>query len=368
MKNEYPQFKMICSVCFLAGLMLISACSVNPDPASDKFSNTMKEEYWPTTTWKTKRPDPQIIDVKRLKEIEITVSHSLVQSMIIVHDGYIISEFYKEGDTYRRYPLNSVTKSVTSILLGIAIDEGKIKGIDERIENYFPEYEDAFNSYAKKSITVENLLTMTSGLDWPEWTDWNFSIGPLWNATDWNGFVLQQAMNFDPGMVWNYNTGGSQLLASILKKATGQSEYDYGMANLFKPLGITDVDWIPSGDGSNTGGFGLDMTSRDLAKIGFLYLNGGFWDDKQIVSNQWVLDSTTTHSNGDYHFGEYGYHWWIHDFDGQPAYLGMGYGGQYLTVVPDLHLVTVIFSQADDAMDTLIPLEYMEGIVKAFRK
>jgi len=138
------------------------------------------------------------------------------------------------------------------------------------------------------------------------------------------------------------------------------------MVKLFKPLGINDIDWLPSKDGSNTGGFGLSMTSRDLAKIGFLYLNGGFWDDQQIVSNQLVLDSTTTHSNGDYHFGEYGYHWWIRDFGNQPAYFSMGYGGQYLAVIPDLHLVIVIFSQADDAMDTLIPLKYMEDIVKAF--
>jgi len=220
MKKDYQPFRMICIVCLLAGLILISSCSVNSGSTSGTSgtSDNTIQEYWPTTTWKTKEPDPQIIDVKQLEKVENTVSHSLVQSMIIVHDGYIISEFYKEGDPKELYPLNSVTKSVTSILMGIAMDEGKIKGIDERIENYFPEYEDAFNSDAKKGITVEHLLTMTSGLDWPEWTDWDFSIGPLWNAKDWNSFVLKKIMAFDPGMVWNYNTGGSQLLASILKK------------------------------------------------------------------------------------------------------------------------------------------------------
>ena len=345
-------------------MCLLSSCAGSQDAAGN-IKQSSQQDYWPTESWKTKEPDPQKINVEQLATVEQTVSNSLVQSMVLVQDGYIISEYYKDGDLNRRYPVNSVTKSITSILVGIALDQGEIRGIDEKIEGYFPEYAKAFDSELKKSITLEHVLTMTSGLEWPEWTDWNFSIGPLWNAKDWNGFVLDRPMVSEPGVIWNYSTGGSQLLAAILKKRTGLSEYDYGMKYLFRPLGIPDVDWIPSQDGSSTGGFGLDMTARDLAKIGLLYLNGGTWDDKRIVSEKWVLDSTTVHSQGDYHFGEYGYHWWINEFDGHEAFFGMGYGGQYLVVVPDHKLVIVIFSEVRDAMDTVTPLEYIEGIVKA---
>lgn len=373
MEKRFNRVIGLFSICCLIGLLVISSCargtetkSSDTQPQSIETDNTIEDEYWPTDTWKTKEPDPQTVDVQQLDEVEKKLGDSKVKSMVIVHDGYIISEFYREGDPSRLYSMNSVTKSVTSVLLGIAMDEGKIKGIDERLVDFFPEYADAFDSEAKKSITLEHVLSMTSGLDWREWTDWNFSIP--WGGEDWNLFVLQRPMAFEPGTVWNYSTGGSQLLAAIIKKTTGQSEYDYGMAHLFKPLGISDIDWTPSEDGSNSGGFGLKMTARDLAKIGFLYLNGGMWDGQRIVSEQWVKDSTSIHANGTDAFGTYGYHWWNREFNGHQAYFGMGYAGQYLTVVPDLDLVMVFFSDANGAEDTLLPLEYMEDIVKAMDK
>ncbi|WP_158630049.1 serine hydrolase [Cohnella sp. AR92] len=323
-------------------------------------------DYWPTEAWRTAKPDERGMDGKKLTKILDGLPLKPIRSMVVVKDGYIVGEYYKEGNPEKEYEINSVTKSITSALVGIAIEEGKIGDIDDPVLNYFPKLAAEETDADKKSITIAHLLSMTSGLDWPEWTEWNYFVEPMLNSKDWPAFVLQRSMERKPGDAFNYNTGGSQVLATILKTTTGLSEYEYAKNKLFEPIGITrDLFWYGSPDGSNTGGFGLKMSSRDQARFGFLYLHGGKWEDKQIVPADWVTGSTSVHADGVSLFGEYGYHWWVGSLAGERLYDAMGYGGQYIYVVPRRNLV-VVFS-SDSPEDSTLPQPIMREIIQAVK-
>ncbi|WP_239618092.1 serine hydrolase domain-containing protein [Cohnella mopanensis] len=362
------------SIAFLLVLIVIflTGCSSNIDsPAAittEQQAITVQEpDYWPTYGWRTADAEERGMDSSQLDDILREVTYRPIQSMVVVKNGYIVSEYYQESQPDKDYEIYSVTKSITSALIGIAIEQGLIKSIDDKVLDYFPEYAEAVAEDGKKEITIENLLTMTSGLDWPEWTSWNYRVDPLIESKDWPGFVLRRPMEDKPGESFNYNTGGSQLLASILKKTTGQSEYDFAKKVLFEPLGITrEMRWYPSTDGTNTGGFGLKMTARDQAKFGLLYLHGGKWEGKQIVPEDWVKTSTKVHSQGNYMFGKYGYHWWVGEYGGEQVFNAMGYGGQYIFVAPALDLV-VVFS-SNSPMDATMPQSIYTQIVKAARE
>lgn len=350
-------------------LLLTSiACSsvkpsvTSPSPVSSKVFSL------PDNEWPIGSPEQVGIDPKEIDSVIQYAKRSSILSMAIIKDGTLVSEYYKDGKTETRLAVNSITKSVTSLLIGIAIDQGYLKGIHEPIESFFPEYKDSFDSPDKRSITIEHLLNMTSGLHFPEWTEWNFSLRPMKETKDWNQFVLNQPMDSKPGENWIYNTGGSQLLAAILKKTTGQSELDFANEHLFGPLGIKSIEWPRSPDNSNSGGFGLKMKPRDLAKIGLLVLNRGVWDGKRIISESWLRESTTRHSEGSPFFGEYGYHWWLNQYGGHTVIFGMGYAGQYLTIVPDLDMVIVVNSAATkNPQDTTLPIQYIESLVNAVK-
>ncbi|MFD0670029.1 serine hydrolase domain-containing protein [Cohnella sp. GCM10027633] len=327
----------------------------------DKVFELLNGE-WPLGT-----PEQVSMDAEEIDEVmqDARLSPQIL-SLLLIKDGMLVSEYYKEGTSDTKRAIHSVTKSVTSLLIGIAIDQGYLNGSNEPIAPYFPDYRDAFDSPGKSDITVARLLDMTSGLHFPEWTEWNYSLRPMRDSEDWNGFVLGQRMDAKPGELWNYNTGSSQLLAAILSRTTGQSEFAFARERLFGPLRIDDVDWPPSPDGSNTGGFGLKMTARDLAKIGLLVLNRGVWNGKRIVSESWLTESTSRHAAGNAFFGTYGYHWWLSRYAGHEAIFGMGYGGQYLTIVPDLNLVIVLNSAATgNAEDTIVPIPYIDRLVRA---
>ncbi|MBD0384692.1 serine hydrolase domain-containing protein [Paenibacillus sedimenti] len=365
--NRFAKLIMLAAAASL--ILTLSACSseksslpVTP-PVSYKVFNL------PNGEWQIGTPDQVGMDLLEVDEvIQYAKRSPQILSMLVVKDGTLVTEYYRDGMPESKRAINSITKSVTSLLIGIAIDKSYLKGINEPIESFFPEYKDMFDSSDKRSVTLEHLLNMTSGLHFPEWTEWNYSLQPLKESKDWNGFVLSQPMDAKPGEMWNYNTGGSQLLAAILKRTTGQSELAFAKEHLFGPLGINSVEWPSSPDNSNSGGFGLKMTPRDLGKIGLLVLNRGVWNGKRLVSESWLRDSTSRHSGGSTFFGEYGYHWWLNQYGGHKAIFGMGYAGQYLTVVPDLNLVIVINSAATkNPQDTTLPIPYIEKLVIAVK-
>jgi CubicO group peptidase (beta-lactamase class C family) len=219
------------------------------------------------------------------------------------------------------HDIRSVTKSIVSACIGIAIAEGQIKGVEQKIWDYFPEYS-KLNSVEKANLTIQHLLTMTSGLEWNEnmpYTDPANSEIQMDRSRDPVQFVLSRKSIHPPGAVWNYNGGTTQLLAAIIKQASGMEVDEYANKYLFGPLGITHYSWLKFPDSANRKNIpiaasGLRLRSRDLLKFGLLYMNGGVWKGRQILSNTWITESLRSHierKDPVSGTGGYGYQFWI---------------------------------------------------------
>ena len=266
-----------------------------------------------------------------------------LHSLLIVRNGYLVSETYFEGfqqDT--RHELYSCTKSFVSTLIGIAIDKGYIDRTDRRIVDFFPEHTFANLDEQKEAMTLEDLLTMRSGLDWQEGDP---VYGAMYRSPDWVQFVLEKPMAQPPGSQFNYCSGCSHVLSAILQETTGMNPLDFAEQYLFEPLGISDIQWDTDAAGIPIGGWGLQMTPRDMAKLGYLYLQDGQWDGQQIISPAWVQNATRKHTETDGDLG-YGYQWWT--YPSLAGYTALGRYGQTIFVIPEADLVIVTTAQMED--------------------
>ena len=218
------------------------------------------------------------------------------------------------------HDVRSVTKSFVSACVGIALSQGKIKSIEQKIWDYFPEYKE-LNKGDKSNLTIKNLLTMTSGLEWNEnipYTDPANSEIQMDKSSDPIHFVLSRNSVHPPGKVWNYNGGTTQVLAAIIKKVSGLEVDEYATKYLFTPLGITRFLWIKFPDSTKgkdvpLAAAGLRLRSRDMLKFGLLYMNQGIWDEKQILPENWIADSHRSHINREDPIsgkGGYGFQFW----------------------------------------------------------
>jgi len=286
--------------------------------------------------------------------------------MVTVKDGYLIDEYYKEGyDENSVVRLHSCSKSFTGALMGIAIDQGLISGVEAKLSEFLPQIEDSGSDY-QKQITLEHLLTHTSGIEWYEWGGNSSSWRPFQEAENWVDYILGLRVAAEPGSYFAYSTGGSHLLAAALQKATGKSAYEFGQEYMFEPMGMDSVEWSVDPQGVTDGGNGIAMTARDAAKFGQLYLDGGRWRGQQIIPEAWVELSTITQNAGPGgRSGTYGYQWWLRSFgeENYEACYAMGYAGQFIIVVPELQLVTVITSRS--TADTYAPWAYFTDYVLA---
>lgn len=190
---------------------------------------------------------------------------------------------------------------------------------------------------------------MTSGLKWPETTDWNYSVQPLVTNEDWINFITDREFAQKPGEVFNYSTGGSHLLSAIIQETTGKTTYEYAREKLFDPLGIEYVEWGEDPQGINSGGEGIWMSAEDLARIALLYLNNGMWNGNQIVPEDWVEESSKPRVEGWDFAGDYGYHWWTSSTEVENEtvnyYYALGFAGQFTFIVPDMDLIGVFTAQ-----------------------
>jgi CubicO group peptidase (beta-lactamase class C family) len=266
-----------------------------------------------------------------------------LHSLLIVRNGYLVSETYFGGyqqDT--RHELYSCTKSFISTLIGIAIDKGYIDRTDRRVVDFFPEHTFDNLDEQKTTITLDDLLTMRSGLDWQEGDP---AYGAMYRSPDWVQFVLDMPMAEPPGSGFNYCSGCSHILSAILQQATGMNPRDFAQQYLFQPLGISNVQWDTDAEGIPIGGWGLQMTPRDMAKLGYLYLQDGKWDEQQIISAGWVENATRGHTETDGDLG-YGYQWWT--APSLEGYTALGRYGQTIFVIPGADLVIVTTAQIED--------------------
>ncbi len=334
----------------LAGLWL-PGCSSAGDEAAAPVRTTAQAptqaaalpDYWPTAGWRTSTPEQQGMSSAALVEVldQIEQQRLDLHSLLIVRNGYLVADVYYDPYTAGQpVPVASVTKSIMSALVGIATDKGLIKDERAALLSFFPEKAVANLDDRKKAVTLQDLLTMTSGFDYPDTSD--RSLSALFESKDWISFMLDRPVVTAPGSTFSYSTGSAHLLSGVLSKATGISAREFANENLFLPLGIAPVDaehWGSDPQGSSFGGAGLSLTPRDMAKIGYLYLKNGEWDGRQVISSGWISSSTKPHATKDDRYGE-GYLWTIDSTQG--SFIAHGAGGQEIYVLPSKQLVVVM--------------------------
>ena len=247
-----------------------------------------------------------------------------------------------------KHDLRSISKSATSLLVGIALAEGKFPALDSPVFDSFPELA-ALRTPEKMHITFRHLLTMSSGLKWDESIPYSNPANSerrMIDSADPVRYVLEQPLAAPPGAVYNYNGGNTTLLAAVLAKTTGRRLDDYAREKLFGPLGIADFEWISMpASGEPAAASGLRLRARDSAKLGQLLLTDGLWNGKQVLPKGWAAESVTPHLNGEGLY-YYGYQWWLGRTMLRGRNLiwsaGFGFGGQRLYVAPELDLVVMI--------------------------
>lgn len=264
-----------------------------------------------------------------------------VQSLIIQKDGEIIHEAYN-GSIDGNDPTNikSASKSIISLLIGIAIDKGFIDGVDQPIGDFFPEYFEQHPDSAKAAITIQNLLTMRSGLETTSFRNY----GRWVMSDDWVEFTLDQPFEEEPGGRMVYSTGTSHLLSVILTKATGMSTRAFANEYLFDPLDIRIGGWDRDPQGYYMGGNNLAISPRDLLKIGTMMMDVGEYNGQQIVSRDWIFESIRVYTRSNYNPYNYGYMWWRRMVGGYQLFFAWGNGGQYIMILPELETVISITS------------------------
>ncbi|MDW3193684.1 MAG: serine hydrolase [Cytophagales bacterium] len=292
-----------------------------------------------------------------------------IHSVVVIHKNQLIIEEYFDGYTVDQpHDLRSVTKSIRSLLLGIALDQGFIKSIDDPISTYLKSHVPRKNlTDSKEKITIRHLITMSSGLDCNDWDQQSKGReDKVYKKKDWIQYTLNLPMIHEPGEVSAYCSMGTILLAEIISQASGMSLQAFAQQYLFNPLDISNVKWGHTSDKEVIeSGKRLYMTPRDMAKIGQLILNKGKWQGKQVISEQWIQDATSskTKITGI----NYGYLWWNLPFQTpqgrQVSKTATGNGGQYIMSFPELELVVIFTGGAYNSEKDKIPFAIVRDVI-----
>jgi CubicO group peptidase (beta-lactamase class C family) len=279
-----------------------------------------------------------------------------IHGVLVVRNGHMVVEaYYPPYGPSTRHRTASVGKSFTGALVGIAIREGYIDGVEQSVADFFPDHSDWQDEPLKQAMTVEHLLTMTSGLDWPEsaapYSSPHNVMRQMMRSADWVGFVLNRAMVVPPGTAFNYSSGASHLLSAIVQTATQTRTIYFATDHLFKPLGIRPMSWTSDPQGIAFGAGGLWLAPRELARFGQLYLQGGVWGGEQIVPAEWVEASIAPQVSAHGAASHYGYQWWVR---GSGIYAAHGYRGQRIFVIPHLNMVVVFAADVSGNLPSVI--------------
>lgn len=354
--------KRIVSAMVLTALLASSSALAQPAPTPAACGTPAAlDDGWPID-----KLENVGLDSSRLCGIaaRLKVTEGNVHAVVIARRGKLVFEQYFPGydepwgaenrrydfDATAKHDMRSVSKSVTSLLVGIAIDRKLIPGVDEPVVKFFPEYS-AAKSPGWDSITLRSLLTMSSGIAWDEnraWTDPKNDEPHLGSEADPILYVLKKPIAVRPDAQWNYNGGGTDLLGKIIEKTSGKAFDAFAREALFQPLGVTDWEWKTYQNGKLASAAGLRLRPRDAAKIGQLVLSRGVWNGRQIVPAAWIAQSTAPRFQAIGYFGGlffYGYQWWmgrtLSDGNEVTWIAAVGLGGQRIVIVPDLDVVMV---------------------------
>ena len=354
---------------------IAAACGDDPSAPARRLGADA-ESYWPGARWRKASPAEVGVDARALSGLVAQLrsgSLGAEHALVVVRNGYVIADEYFGGwmeDSI--HTEQSVTKSVTSLVTGIAIARGDLRGVDQPLVDLLARYAPIANlDERKRALTVGDVLTMRTGLDWNEDSYPGSPLEQLNDLqTDWLRFVIDWPMREQPGTRWQYNSGGVIALGGAIGIAAGMNTADYARTYLLRPIGITGDKWYRGFPDllPHTGG-GLLMSTRDLARVGYLVLRRGRWNGTQVVPSEWIAESTRPRVTPTYRLGgrtsSYGYLWWLYTLDGGPpdpstadlVIAASGAMGQWLFVVPRYDLVVAInagiTSGPDPALDVL---------------
>jgi CubicO group peptidase (beta-lactamase class C family) len=304
------------------------------------ISARIREHTEHATSWQFSTPEEQGMDSALLARgaAALRKSPALYSFLVVRHDHIVFEEYLHGQDESQGYEIASVSKSILSALVGIALREGYLSSLDQRVADLLPQYFTEA-SETKKSITLRHLLTMRAGLYWEPET-------PLDQIKDQPGVIqtiVDAPLESHPGITFGYSTGLAHLMSAVLTEVSGMSTCEFAYTYLLDPLDISVEFWGQDGDGYNTGGWYMYLTPRELARFGLLYLHGGKWGEQQIVPQAWIEESWSKRVSAGYET-YYGYWWWISSFGKYPAYSARGGGGQMVYVIPALDMVVVTTS------------------------
>jgi CubicO group peptidase (beta-lactamase class C family) len=335
--------------------------------------------YFPGTTWRRTTPSPAGFDASRISALENDVSGSrygAIDALVVVRYGSVVVEKYNNWSPDRAHTMQSVSKSITSLLVGI-LQSAKSDGsasLDKRVVDIMRRYAPFANDDDRKAVlTLRNLLMMRTSMDYWEQPYPGSPHEQLNQSTgDWTRFILDRPMIGRPGDTWAYNSGAAILSCAIIRELASQPVDEFARRELFAPVGVVGETWFKSPfDGLPHCGGGLNLRPIDMARIGYLVLRHGRWNDRQVVRSGWIDSSTTRLSRGEelifssYNSG-YGYFWWTF-----PAHRGgsdagviaaSGAGGQWIFIVPSLDLVVAIAATNGAGLDLLY-----DGVLAAIR-
>ena len=357
--------KSLAVILFLS-VLFISANAIDIN-SRDTFlkKGPYEGEYWPTYGWKGCRPEEVGMDSELLLRAYDYVANPDVytRGLVVIRKGYIVGEaYFGNFDLYSRHPSYSVAKSFMSALIGIGIDRRMFESVNDPIYFYYPELnqkkgirvrsyylEEPPSSGAQRRITIENLLTMSSGLEWNEDDASNLVASDVVQMAlqeNYVQYVLSKPIIHEPGTVWNYSSGDSMLLSGLFNRVSGVSAYQFGLENLFIPIGIPNIVWQSDSAGQTIGGWGIEATVREYAKFGYLYSKGGEWEDRQVIPRGWVYQSVQPVSEN---VNYYGYQWWLRPslggYEGSlipdDTFFAVGLFTQQIFVIPSEDLVIV---------------------------
>lgn len=318
-------------------------------------------KYWPTMEWRVCKPEGVGMNSEKLRQaIEYAATPAFnTDGLVIIRKGHIVGEaYFGKFKIDSRHQSFSMAKSFTSTLVGIAIDKGLIKDIDERICRYYPEWDCNNKEDFRSRITIRHVMTLTTGLQWYEdWSKWDPATNDALKMGQSGRFVKYMAERkgfYEPGSHFEYSTGDPILLSRVIQQVTGGTALEFARQNIFKPLNITNVDWEKDRDGYTATAWGLQTTVRDFAKFGYLFLNKGRWEDQRVVSESWVDKATKTDPTVKM-WDAYGYLWHVNlpgrlkvnrspiSTEAIPAdgFMAEGVLGQNIIVIPSKDLVIV---------------------------
>lgn len=387
--------KISCAVAALLVALGAASCSKDSPVEKKPIVNTYPVPLKTDDGWDTASLADVGIDeaplLEMIKLIDTTANHQVHNILIIKNKKLVFEEYFSArsytssppglGSSIIAYDMDmlhywaSVSKSVTSVLYGIAIEKGLVSpDVNEKIINYFPDYTSTLTG-AKADLSVKNLLTMTSGLDFDETTfpygDSRNDVTRLFSTGDPIRFVLSKNLHATPGTVFHYNSGATNVIADIIRRKSGQNLLQFAETNLFGPLGITKYQWQKLSGNYYFASGGLSLRPRDMAKIGLLFLNKGRWNGIPIISEQWINESTQGYSVPTFPFSTfatgYGYQWWLNSVNSGGRVISYiqaaGYGEQLMFILPAVDLILVFNCGYFNVPATISPYQLINDFI-----